>query len=182
VDRRERDEYLDEVLIGGREKQEIAIVDYDDGWPCRFERERERIRSALGATAHRIEHIGSTAVPGLAAKPVIDVLVTVEDPGDEATIRPALESAGYELRVREPAHCMFRTPARDVHVHIWADEDPDADRYLVFRDRLRHSSADCAAYEQLKRELAAREWNDMNEYADAKSDLIAAIIARAPAR
>jgi GrpB-like predicted nucleotidyltransferase (UPF0157 family) len=179
VDRGERDEYLDQVLIGGREKREIVIADYDYAWPARFEHERERIRRALGATALRIEHIGSTAVPGLAAKPVIDVLVTVEDPGDEATLRPALELAGYELRVREPAHRMFRTPARDVHVHIWADEDPEVDRHLVFRDRLRYSPEDRTSYERLKRDLATRQWSDMDEYADAKSDLIAAIIARA---
>jgi GrpB-like predicted nucleotidyltransferase (UPF0157 family) len=80
VDRRQREEYLDEVLIGGREKRQIVIVEYDPGWPGRFESERRRIRSALGSAARRIEHFGSTAVPGLAAKPVIDVLVTVDDP------------------------------------------------------------------------------------------------------
>jgi GrpB-like predicted nucleotidyltransferase (UPF0157 family) len=177
VNRRERDA----VLIGGPEKREIVIVEYDHAWQGRFERERERIRAALGDTALRIEHIGSTAVPGLAAKPVIDVLVTVKTPGDEVAVRSALESTGYELRVREPGHRMFRTPTRDVHVHVWANEDPEGGRYLVFRDRLRRSAEDRAAYERLKRDLATRAWNDMNEYADAKSDLVREIIARATA-
>jgi GrpB-like predicted nucleotidyltransferase (UPF0157 family) len=179
VDGRERDEYLDRVLIGGREKREIVVADYDSTWPSKFQHEHERIRQALGATGLRIEHIGSTAVPGLAAKPVIDVLVTVEDPNDESTLLPTLESAGYELRVREPGHRMFRTPQRDVHVHSWADADPEVDRYLAFRDRLRRSPGDRAAYERLKRDLATREWSDMNEYADAKTALITAITTRA---
>ena len=128
----ERDAYLDRVLIGGREKREIAIVDYDAAWPGTFEHERDRVRRALGPVALRIEHIGSTAVPGLAAKPIIDVLVTLEDPEDELAFVWRLESAGYELRVREPGHRMFRTPSRDVHVHVWADTDTEVERYLSF--------------------------------------------------
>jgi GrpB-like predicted nucleotidyltransferase (UPF0157 family) len=181
MSRKERDEYLERVLIGGREQRKIVIADYDSTWPRRYQHERERIWQALGSRALGIEHIGSTAVPGLAAKPVIDVLVVVEDPDDESPLVTALESTGYELRVREPGHRMFRTPERDVHVHVWARTAPEADRYLAFRDRLRRSSEDRAAYEQLKRDLASREWGDMNEYADAKGELITAIIARAGA-
>jgi len=180
VERPEREAYLDRVLIGGRERRAIVIADHDPRWADRFEAEAQRLRRALGATALRVEHIGSTAVPGLAAKPVIDVLVGVEDPDDEAMLRPRLEAVGYELRVREPGHLMFRTPARDVHVHVWRDDDPEVRRHLRFRDRLRSSAADRVAYEELKRELARREWNDMNEYADAKSDLIEAILDRCP--
>jgi GrpB-like predicted nucleotidyltransferase (UPF0157 family) len=173
------DAYLDRVLVGGRERAAIVIADYDASWPERFERERERIVGALGDVVLRIEHIGSTAVPGLAAKPIVDVLVTVEDPEDESAFAPALIEVGYELRVRERGHRMFRTPQRDVHVHVWAPEDPEVGRYLRFRDRLRASPEDRAAYETLKRELAKREWNDMNHYADAKSQLIAEILGRA---
>ena len=179
MDRGERGAYLDRVLIGGREKREIAIVDYDAAWPGKFEHERDRVRRALGPVALRIEHIGSTAVPGLAAKPIIDVLLTLEDPEDELAFVWRLESAGYELRVREPGHRMFRTPSRDVHVHVWADKHPEVERYLSFRDQLRRSPEDRLAYERLKRDLATREWSDVNEYADAKSGLIAAIVANA---
>ena len=168
----------EQALIGGRERREIAIVEHDPGWPRRYERERERIATALGRAALRIEHVGSTAVPGLAAKPIVDVLVAVADPEDES-LRGALEGAGYRLRVREPGHRMFRTPSRDVHVHLWAGEDPQVARTLAFRDRLRASPADRAEYERLKRELARREWSDMNEYAEAKTPLIEAILARA---
>lgn len=169
---------LEQVLVGGIELRPIVIADYDPGWPARFELQRERIARALGRSALRIEHVGSTAVPGLAAKPIVDVLVEVADPED-AGVTDALESAGYELRVREPGHRMFRTPPRDVHVHVWPESDPEIERHLRFRDRLRENSADRAAYEQLKRELATREWGDMNEYAQAKAGLIDAIIARA---
>jgi len=91
----------------------------------------------------------------------------------------ALESAGYELRVREPGHRMFRTPERDVHVHVRSDGDPEVTRHLRFRDHLRGDAADRHAYERLKRDLARRERRDMNEYADAKGPLIAEILARA---
>jgi GrpB-like predicted nucleotidyltransferase (UPF0157 family) len=109
----------------------IEVVDYDPAWPQRFERERARIANALGDRAHAIEHIGSTAVPGLAAKPIVDVLLTVADPDDEAAFAPALIGAGYELRVREPGRRMFRTPAHDVHVHVRAPADPEVDRHLA---------------------------------------------------
>jgi GrpB-like predicted nucleotidyltransferase (UPF0157 family)/GNAT superfamily N-acetyltransferase len=179
VDDEQLDAYLDTVLIGGRERREIVIAEYDEAWPERFGAERERIAQALGSTALRIEHVGSTAVPGLAAKPIIDVLVAVSDVGDEPSYGPALERAGYELRVREPEHRMFRTPARDVHVHVWRDGDPELDRTVAFRDRLRESPDDLLEYERLKRSLAEREWSDMNHYADAKGSLIDAILVRA---
>lgn len=179
MDREQRDRELDAVLLGGREQRRIVIVDYDAGWPARFAAERARVRQALGAWALGIEHIGSTAVPGLAAKPIIDMVVTVEDPEDESKTVPALTAAGYELRVREPGHRMFRTPERDVHVHIWSVEDPEVGRCLRFRDRLRDSPEDRRTYEQRKRVLARRDWTDMNHYADAKGPVIEAILAHA---
>jgi GrpB-like predicted nucleotidyltransferase (UPF0157 family) len=167
------------VLIGGRERRPIVISAYDPAWPARFERERTTIARALGAAAVTIEHIGSTSVPGLAAKPIIDVLVSVADVDDEGVYVPRLERAGYVLRVREPGHRMFRTPQLDVHVHLWGADDPEVSRYLLFRDRLRSDSEDRARYEDLKRCLAEREWDDMNDYAQAKSDLVEEILARA---
>ncbi len=170
-----------EVLIGGREKREIRIVDYDPSWPQRFEEHATRITAAVGTGGLAIEHIGSTSVPGLAAKPIIDILLVVENSADESTYLPQLEAAGYVLRVREPAfyeHRMFRTPDRDVHVHVFSRGCAEIERYLLFRDRLRKDRTDRQLYEATKRELAARDWPDMNAYADAKSEVVEAIIAR----
>ena len=125
--------------------------------------------------------MGSTAVPGLAAKPVVDILVTVEDPDDEQAYRPALEAAGYVLRVREPDHRMFRTPERDVHVHVWPTGCDEERRLLIFRDRLRRDEEDRAEYERAKRALAGR-WRDMNYYARAKGPVVEAILERAGLR
>jgi GrpB-like predicted nucleotidyltransferase (UPF0157 family) len=179
VDPAELDAYLDGVLIGPREPGPVTLMDWDPAWPARYERERARIRRALGGAARRIEHIGSTSVRGLAAKPIIDILVTVADVNDEAAFVARLERAGYVLRVREPAHRMFRTPDAGVHVHVLDDSDEEADRYLVFRDRLRASADDRSAYERLKRELAIRDWEEIGHYADAKGPLIETILARA---
>ena len=164
-------------LIAGREERIIDIVDYRAEWPERFNREKERIEAALGPMARRVEHVGSTAVSGLAAKPIVDVMVCVDDPDDESSYLPALEAAGYALRVREPGHRMFRTSERDVHVHVWMAGSDDELRHLLFRDRLRASPDDRAEYEEAKRELAGR-FRDMNAYTDAKSAVIHKIIRR----
>ena len=169
------DAYLDRVLIGGRERREIVIADYDPAWPARFELERARIAAELGERALRIEHIGSTSVPGLAAKPIVDILVEVASLEHAAS----LERAGYVLRVREDGHRMFRTPERDVNVHVWPSGSPSIATDLAFRDRLRTSPEDRAAYAALKRELAARDWPDTNHYAEAKGPLIREILGRA---
>ncbi|WP_218132330.1 GrpB family protein [Nitrosomonas sp. Nm33] len=112
-----------EVLIGGIEKREIVIVDYDPLWPNKFLEHKKRIEVALKGRFILIEHIGSTSVPQLAAKPIIDIIIVVEDSSNEATYLPALLDAGYVLRVREPEwhqHRMVRTPERDVHAHIFS--------------------------------------------------------------
>ena len=167
-------------LIGGVEKREIKIVDYDTDWPKKFETHARVIAGALGNSALQIEHIGSTSVPGLAAKPIIDILVVVPDSADEPAYLPRLEAAGYVLRVREPEwneHRMFRTPEKDAHIHIYSAGCPEIGRNLAFRDRLRRNADDRRRYEQVKRELAAQEWRDMNAYADAKTEVIESIIA-----
>jgi GrpB-like predicted nucleotidyltransferase (UPF0157 family) len=173
------DDELDTVLIGGREPGIVRLVDYDPAWPARFESQRARIAAALGPRARSIEHIGSTAVPGLAAKPIIDVLVEVDDPEAEQLYAPQLESAGYRLRVREPRHRMFHTPARDVHVHIWPAGSPETLDYHLLRDWLRTHADDRRLYEGAKRALADRHWPDMNYYAEAKGPVIEEIKARA---
>lgn len=174
------DEPLETGLIGGVEKRELRIVDYDPGWPKKFEAHAGVIAGALGGSALRVEHVGSTSVPGLAAKPIIDILVVVPDSADESAYLPQLVAAGYVLRVREPdwnEHRMFRTPEKDVHVHVYSAGCPEVRRTLAFRDRLRSDAGDRRRYEQVKRELAAREWPDMNAYAEAKTEVIESIIA-----
>lgn len=173
---------MNEVLIGGIEKREIGVVDYDSRWPEQFQRHAGIILRALGNKALTIEHVGSTSVPGLAAKPIIDIDVIVEDPSDEATYLPALVQAGYVLRVREPdwhQHRMFRTPELDVHVHIFPPACAEFTRHIAFRDRLRTCAEDRLLYESVKRKLANEDWADMNAYAAAKSEVVEQIIARA---
>ena len=165
-------------LIGGVEKRALVLAAYDPTWPASYAEQERRIRAALGA-AVQVEHIGSTSVPGLAAKPIIDVLVTVEDITAEEDYLDQLLAAGFELRVREPGHRMVRTPARDVHVHVLQVGDEEADDYLLFRDRLRADPDDRELYERTKRALLEQDWTDMNEYADAKSEVIAGIKGRA---
>ena len=163
------------VLIGGREKRAVVLEQSDPDWPRRFDTERRRIVDALGARVRGIDHVGSTAVPGLAAKPVVDIVVALDDPLDDE-IKAALERAGYEHRVEEPDHRMFRTPQRDVHVHLWESGSAEIGRLLAFRDRLRSDDDARRRYQEVKRELAGREWDDMNDYAAAKSAIIAEIL------
>jgi GrpB-like predicted nucleotidyltransferase (UPF0157 family) len=171
---------VDAELVGGVEKRELVVVAYDDSWPGRYAQHEALIRAVLGSSA-RVEHIGSTSVLGLAAKPIIDILLLVSDITAEEDFLDPLLAAGYDLRVREPGHRMVRTRARDVHVHILEPSDPAADDYLLLRDRLRVDPADRQLYENTKMALAARDWPDMNAYAEAKSEVIEAIKRRARA-
>lgn len=168
-------------LVGGIEPLKLELHDYDERWVDLYADHRRRILNALEAENVGVEHIGSTSVPGLAAKPIIDIVVTVDDITAEEDYLDALLVAGYELRVREPGHRLVRTPARDVHVHIYEHDDPAVDEYLLLRDWLRSNADDRALYESTKRSLLRRRWDDMNAYADAKTDVILAIKARARA-
>ena len=170
------DDDAEEWLIGGPEAREVVIAEYCAEWVARFDIERAKIAEAL-PHAVAIEHVGSTSVPGLGAKPIVDIQVEVDGLNETRDI-PPLESAGYVLRVRKPNHLMVRTPELDVHVHLWA-ESKDLDRHLLFRDWLRENADDRAKYEAVKRELATRTWLDMNQYAYAKSDVIIDITSRA---
>jgi GrpB-like predicted nucleotidyltransferase (UPF0157 family) len=179
------EEHLREVIIGEIEPQAIVLADYDPVWPERFRQEEARIRAALGRAALSIEHIGSTSVPGLAAKPIVDILLVVEDSANEASYLPALEEAGYVLRVREPdfdEHRMLRTPQKDVHVHIFSAGSPEIRRYLLLRDRLRQHDGERELYARTKRELASKDWPSVDHYAEAKTEIIEGIISRAAAR
>jgi GrpB-like predicted nucleotidyltransferase (UPF0157 family) len=172
------------VTIGERPRHDgpIVLVDYDPSWPVRYEQEAQRIRAALGARALLLEHAGSTSVPGLAAKPIIDVLLAVPDSANEDDYVPALEAEGYELRIREPdwyEHRVLKKPGPNVNLHVFSAGCVEIDRMLAFRDHLRTNEADRELYERTKRELGARRWAYVQDYADAKSEVVEAIIARA---
>jgi GrpB-like predicted nucleotidyltransferase (UPF0157 family) len=162
----------------------ILIVDYQPHWPELFAREADRIRLVLGARALRIEHAGSTAVPGLPAKPTLDLLLEVVDSADEEAYLPALEAAGYPILIREPGwyqHRMFKGPDTDINLHVFSAGCPEIDRMLLFRDRLRAHSADRDRYARTKLALAQQDWPSVQDYADAKTTVVEEILARAGA-
>jgi GrpB-like predicted nucleotidyltransferase (UPF0157 family) len=183
------DQQLQSITVGERTPHNapVSLAEYDPAWPAAYEREAVRIRAALGDTVVRLEHTGSTSVPGLAAKPIIDMTLTVPDSAAEPAYAPRLEAAGYVLRIREPnwhEHRLFKGPEADVNLHVFSAGSVELDRMVGFRDWLRAHPDDRDLYERTKRELAARTWRHIQHYADAKSEVVEAIIAKAglPAR
>jgi GrpB-like predicted nucleotidyltransferase (UPF0157 family) len=162
----------------------IVVRDYDDAWPSLFEREAARIRAVLGARVMLLEHAGSTSVPGLPAKPIIDMILAVPDSSNESTYAPEMEAAGYVLRIREPhwfEHRVFKGPDTDVNLHVFSDGCAEIAQMLVFRDWLRSHPEDRDLYAAKKRELATQEWKYVQNYADAKTAVVHEILARARA-
>lgn len=160
----------------------ITLVPYDPEWPALYAQESTRIREALGVRVVQLEHIGSTAVPGLTAKPIIDIMLIVEDSGDEDAYVPALNAAGYILRIREPdwdEHRCLKGPDTNVNLHVWSRGARQIQRHLRFRDRLRTNDADRERYAETKIRLAAQDWTFVQNYADAKNDVIDEIMRRA---
>jgi GrpB-like predicted nucleotidyltransferase (UPF0157 family) len=160
----------------------IHLAEYDPQWPGLFAREAKRIRGALGPKALQIEHTGSTSVPGLAAKPLIDIVLVVADTCHEDEYVPPLEAAGYVLRIREPdwhEHRLFKGPDTNVNVHTFSEGCSEVERMLAFRDWLRMHDDERELYESAKRELAGRDWKYVQNYADAKSLVVEEILARA---
>ncbi|HKT37232.1 MAG TPA: GrpB family protein [Ktedonobacterales bacterium] len=160
----------------------IVIVDYDPCWPEQYATEARKIRGALGARALLLEHVGSTSVPNLAAKPILDIVLVVANSADEASYVPALEQAGYVLRNREPAwyeHRVLKGVEPAVNLHVFSLGCPETERMALMRDWLRTHDDDRALYEKTKRELAQRTWKYVQNYADAKTAVVEAILARA---
>jgi GrpB-like predicted nucleotidyltransferase (UPF0157 family) len=160
----------------------VFIAPYSEEWPRMFAAEAEKIRAALGERVLLLEHAGSTSVPGLAAKPIIDIVLVVADPADEAAYVPALEAAGYTLRAREPhwyQHRALKYTEPDVNLHVFGPDCEEVTRMLLMRDWLRRHEADRKLYERTKLELAQRNWTYRQEYADAKSEVVQDILARA---
>lgn len=160
----------------------IALSPYDPQWPLRYAALARDIRAALGDRVLALEHVGSTSVPGLSAKPVIDVILAVSDSGDEPAYVPALEALGYVLKIREPEwfnHRLLKTPDAGVNLHVFTQDCEEIARMIAFRDWLRTHEADRTLYERTKQELAARTWKYIQNYADAKSEVVNAILSRA---
>ena len=160
----------------------IELAPYDPAWPTTYERLAAEIRAALGDKVILLEHVGSTSVPSLSAKPVIDIVLAVSNSADEAAYVSPLERLGYVLRIREPNwfnHRLLKSPAGEVNLHVFSLECEEIGRMLLFRDWLRINEPDRTFYERTKRDLAARTWKYMQNYADAKSDVVRAILSRA---
>lgn len=162
----------------------VEIVESNPGWGQKFCAEKDRLQTALGDVVRQIEHIGSTSVPGLGAKPVIDIQVGVESLEQflaEDGIRK-MEQAGYvylpQFEELVPFRRLFTCEADGVrlcNIHLLAYDHPWAARHLYFRDYLRETPTACARYEAVKRGLAEREWKQMPDYAQAKNDIVAVL-------
>ncbi|MEW9676795.1 GrpB family protein [Lentibacillus sp. L22] len=180
------DEDLQKVTVGERKPHNapITLIKYDPRWPGLFDREATRIHSVLGDKALQVEHVGSTSVPGLCAKPIIDILLIVADAADEMAYVPDFERAGYTLRIREPEwfeHRMFKGPDTDINLHVFSKGASEAGRMLRFRDWLRTNDADRSKYARVKCTLAQHEWRHVQHYADAKNAIVQEIMERANA-
>ena len=178
------DEYLDQITGGNVQllTKSVEIREYDPEWPRLYAREEERIRLLLGERVVRIEHAGSTSVPGLPAKPIVDIVLEVPDSSDEPAYVPDLEAAGYRVVIREPEwfeHRVFKGPDTNVNLHTFTAPCEEVDRMLRFRDHLRASAEDRELYARTKRELAAYPWKYVQQYADAKTAVVKEIMERA---
>ena len=170
---------LQKVEVHGKP---IELAEYDPAWPEFYEREAEKIRGALGNRVRVLEHAGSTSVPGLAAKPIIDIVLAVDDSADEDAYVPPLEAAGYALTIREPdwhEHRLLKGNDPTVNLHVFSHGSDEVERMLVFRDLLRANEADRELYERTKRDLAERTWKYTQDYADAKTEVVEEILSRA---
>ncbi len=162
----------------------LGLAESDPAWPARFDQEEARIRAILGDRVVRLEHTGSTSVPGLAAKPCIDITMTVADVLDEPAYVPDLEAAGYRLVIREHEpdcydHRVFKGPDTNVNLHVFSAGCRELDRMVGFRDWLRSHREDRELYESTKRDLVKRDWAFVQNYADAKGEVVEQIAARA---
>lgn len=179
-----RDEEIEKAYVGGAKPSsyKVQILDYDPEWPKQYQQEARSIRAILGDQVVALEHVGSTSVPGLPAKPILDMLLVVPDSSDETIYVPQMEKAGYVLRIREPEwyqHRVFKGPNADINLHVFSKGCEEIGRMLAFRDHLRRNDADRELYAQAKRELAKKDWKYVQHYADAKTEVVRQILKRA---
>lgn len=170
--------------IGDRQplNRTIELAPYNPDWPSQFLQHANQIREALGDKVLLLEHVGSTSVPELAAKPIIDIVLAVVDSADEPAYVPLLEDKGFVLRIREPdwfEHRMFKAPEIAGNLHVFSVDCSEIDRMILFRNWLRDHDDDRLLYEQIKRQLAAQNWKDVQYYADAKTEVVQEILGRA---
>ncbi|KAF4967393.1 hypothetical protein FSARC_5051 [Fusarium sarcochroum] len=177
---------LVERIAHRKYKSPLVIVEPDPSWPQMFALAKARIESALGDTAISINHVGSTSVPGLPAKAIIDIDLTVKDINDEESYVPSLEKAGFHFLIREPAwheHRFFcdYEPV-PTNLHVWGPDCPEAERHKIFTDWLRRNENDRKLYEDIKREaakLSVEKGEGMNQYTTRKDNVIHGILQRA---
>jgi GrpB-like predicted nucleotidyltransferase (UPF0157 family) len=166
----------------GLESGVVRLVEYDARWPALFAAERQRIRDRCGARSPRIEHVGGTSIPGMCAKPVVDMAAGHPRDASPGDFVAALEQAGYEHRGERgvPGRQFFRRgQPRAYHLHLVEEGGPLWREYLAFRDYLRAHPADARRFADVKRALAARFPRDREAYMNAKSSYVQQILRRA---
>lgn len=160
----------------------IELREHDGTWAAQFHEIRSCLQRELGDIASLIEHVGSTAIPGLCAKPLIDILLVVLDSSDEVAYTGHLEACGFTFHLREPdwhEHRLFKLRSPEVNLHVFSAGDSEIGRMLLFRDFLRSDAGAREAYERKKRELASGDWSRVQDYADAKSDIVEELLVMA---
>lgn len=178
------EQYIQEVTIGDHQplNSTIHLSPYDPSWPSQFSRLEVRVHQALGDKVLMLEHVGSTSIEGLSAKPIIDMVLVVSDSADEESYLPQLEEQGFVLHIREPdwyEHRLLKAPDIKANLHVFSEGCDEVNRMVSFRDWLRSHRADRELYEKTKRELAGRTWKYTQHYADAKSEVVREILSRA---
>lgn len=161
---------------------EVRLVEYDPSWPREFEQEAQRLRAVLGDKALAIHHVGSTAVPGLPAKPVVDLMVEVADLSAIQQITEQFQEAGYEVLGENGIpgrHFITRNAERErTHdVHIFQTGHTEIEQMILFRDRLRQDPDEATAYRELKNDLADEYRHDPIAYTQGKSEFIMNAVA-----
>ncbi|QVJ01879.1 GrpB family protein [Nocardiopsis eucommiae] len=179
-DRRVATDPMARNLVNGR----VRLSEPDPKWPYLFRQEESRVRSALGDRVLSLDHVGSTSVPGLAAKPCVDLLMVVADSADEPAYLPDLEKAGYSLVIAEPdwfEHRVLKGPSVNLNLHVFSEGCEEVDRMRLFRDYLTADAGAREHYTAVKRDLSERTWKRIQDYADAKSDIVLELLAEAEA-
>ncbi len=181
----ETDEEMAAIRVSGTvspHNAQIYLAPYDPAWPAQYEAEAAKIRAALGDRALALEHVGSTSIPGLSAKPIIDIILCVANSSDEDAYVPALTAQGYRLHLREPEWEQHRVMKGDdpmVNLHVFTVGSRELTRMVGFRDRCRSHPDELKLYQETKQALAGQVWRHVQHYANAKGEVVEAIIARA---